>query len=65
MNFKINDFTTITDFKLLQVYDTFMKFGKPYAYRQFTGFIRHKAVRGWICLVDNNIYELKYIEDET
>lgn len=59
--FKVNDFTTIFNFTRLGIFEDFMKFGYPSTYEKFTGEIDNKKIEGFICLKDNNIYNLKYI----
>ncbi len=60
MNFKVNKFTTITDFKRLNEFENVMKFGFPEKYERFTGLISGQKVTGLICLKDDNIYDLQY-----
>lgn len=59
MNFKVNQFTTISNFKRLGVFETFMKFGEPYKYEKFEGEIKNEKIKGFICLADDNIYKLE------
>ena len=61
MNFRVNEYTTITDFKRLGTYSTFMKFGEPQKYENFEGKINGEKVKGFISAVDNNIYKLTKI----
>ncbi len=35
-----------------------MKFGENYKYQKFTGLLSDKKVTGFICLEDNNIYNV-------
>ena len=60
-NFKVNDYTTINKFKLLNDYAEFKKFGYDVWYQKFTGQIDKKNVTGWQCMDDLNIYKLEYI----
>jgi hypothetical protein len=59
--FKVNQFTTIKNFVLLNEFTEFIKFGLPSIYQKFTGKIDKKDVTGWQCLSDLNIYKLEYI----
>ncbi len=59
MNFIINDFTTINNFKRLAKFETIKKFGEDYEYERFVGEIKNQKVTGLICLEDENIYNLK------
>jgi len=59
MDFKVNQFTTITDFERLDIYESFMKFGKPSLYERFKGKLQGSEVQGWINVRDNNIYKLE------
>jgi len=56
--FKVNDFTTIKNFKRLSIYQKFMKHGKLQNYQRFVGTLRDDKVSGWISLTDSNIYKL-------
>ena len=62
MNFKVNDFTTINNFVRLGIFETFTKFGQPYEYEKFTGEIQGDKVQGFICLADDNIYNLSKVQ---
>ena len=59
--FKVNDFLTIKNFELFsdEIFK-FMKFGEPYDYLKFSGTIENKKVIGFVCLEDENIYNLNY-----
>ena len=59
MTFQINQYTTIENFKRLDKFEIFQKFGKPFKYQDFTGEMDGEKVKGFICLADNNIYKLK------
>jgi len=62
MKFIVNDYLTITNFKGLKIYESFMKFGVPYDYEKFSGKIEGTKVTGWICLADDGIYNIKEIK---
>lgn len=64
MDFKVNMYTTIKQFKRAGVFEDFMKFGQLSKYERFTGILNGDDVRGWICLADNNIYQLERIGHE-
>ena len=57
-DFKVNDYTTITDFKRTGVFEMVMKHGYEQEYEQFTGLLEGDKIKGLICLTDNNIYKL-------
>ena len=61
MNFKVNDYTTITDFKKLGIYEYFTKFGNSEKYEKFEGKIKGEKMKGFISTVDENIYKLTKI----
>ena len=61
MNFKVNDYTTINEFKRLGIFEDVMKFGNPSPYEQFTGVMSGEKVKGLICLKSENIYNLTKI----
>jgi hypothetical protein len=65
MDLVVNGFVTINKFKYSskEIFK-FMKFGNLEDYKSFTGFIKDKKVKGYICLRDNNIYKLEYLENE-
>jgi len=58
MDFKVNQFTTINNFKRTNKFETVMKFGTPEKYERFTGELGGNKVTGLICLKDDNIYGL-------
>jgi hypothetical protein len=61
MNFIVNEYTTIIDFKRLGNYSTFLKFGEPEKYENFQGTLNGDKMKGFISSVDNNIYKLEKI----
>lgn len=61
MTFKINEYTTINNFKRLGNFTQFMKFGQPYDYEEITGDINGEKIKAFICLDDDNIYKLEKI----
>ena len=60
--FKVNDFTIIKNFKIIsnEVFK-FMKFGVEYEYLKFSGEIENKKINGYVCLADENIYNMTYV----
>ena len=59
MNFKINDYLTIKKFKLIDnEIVQFMKFGQLEDYKRFSGFIDKQKVEGFVCLKDDQIYNM-------
>ena len=58
MDFAINQFTTINDFKRIGVFKTITKFGESYEYEGFEGTLNGDSIKGDICLADNHIYGL-------
>ena len=65
MNFKVNDYTIINNFKRLNEFETITKFGSPYRYEKFTGSVSGQKVSGLICCSDSNIYKMKYNDELT
>ncbi|WP_440880613.1 hypothetical protein [Tenacibaculum sp. C7A-26P2] len=63
MTFQINQHTAIENFKRLDEFEIFQKFGEPYKYQAFTGKMDREKVKGFICLADNNIYKLEKEEN--
>lgn len=61
MDFKINQFTTINNFKRLGIFEDFMKFGSPQTYEKIEGEIEGNKVTGFICLKTDNIYKLEKV----
>ena len=61
MNFRVNEHTTITNFKRLKTYSTFLKFGEPEKYENFEGTLNGDKMKGFISSVDKNIYKLEKI----
>lgn len=61
-DFIVNDFITIKKFKLIndKIHE-FLKFGVLYDYKEFEGFIKNKKVRGFVCLKDDNIYNMREV----
>lgn len=62
LNFKVNENTSIQNFRKLPVFETFMKFGEPYEYQKFKGQMKGQDVQGYICLADDNIFKLELIK---
>lgn len=62
--FKINDYTTIQKFKIIsnKIFQ-FMKYGELYDYLKFKGTIENKKIEGYVCLADENIYMIKYLNN--
>ena len=58
MEFKVNQFTTIKNFKRTNTFETVVKFGIPEKYERFTGELKGNKVTGLICLKDDNVYGL-------
>jgi hypothetical protein len=54
-NFKVNDYTTINNFKLLNDYTAFKKFENDLWYQKFTGQIDNKNISGWQSMDGLNI----------
>ena len=61
MNFKVNDYTTINNFVLLDEFEDVMKFGSPQKYQRFTGELAGNKVTGLQSTVDYNIYKLERV----
>ena len=61
MNFRLNYYTTIKNFKRLGTFSTFTKFGEPEKYENFEGVLNGEKMKGFISTVDNNIYKLTKI----
>lgn len=63
-NFFVNDFLTIQKFKIVsEEIFKFMKFGEEYDYLKFNGEIENKKVQGFVCIADENIYNMTYLEN--
>lgn len=64
MNFKVNKYTIIKDFELTGVFENFMKHGELSKYERFTGNLCGNDITGWVCLADNNIYNIECVDHE-
>lgn len=63
-DFIVNDFLTIKDFELINGdIVQFRKFGVMYDYKEFKGLVGGKKVKGFVCLADDNIYKMEYLEE--
>lgn len=62
MDFEVNEFTTINNFDFItdEIFEK-IKYGTIYNYRDFKGEIDGKKVTGFVCLEDDNIYDMKYV----
>lgn len=62
MTFRVNQFVTIKKMKFPddKIHE-FVKFGALQPYKEFTGFIDDKKVKGFVCLTDDQVYKLEYI----
>jgi len=63
MDFKINQFTIIRDFKRTGILKTYTKFGETYEYEGFEGILNDDKIKGDICLADNHIYGLTLVHE--
>lgn len=61
-NFIVNNFLKIKKFKIIsKKIFKFMKFGEEYDYLKFEGIIENKKIIGYVCILDENIYNMNYI----
>lgn len=60
MKIQVNEFTTIKKFKFIddKIHE-FLKHGTLQPYKQFKGRIDKQKVKGFICLNDDQIYNLE------
>lgn len=62
-DFVVNDNLIINDFDFVddKIHE-FMKHGGLQPYKEFRGTIDGKKVKGFVCLNDDNVYQLEYVK---
>lgn len=62
-DFIVNENLTIKNFEFVsnKVF-VFKKFGQDYNYKEFTGLVNGRGVKGFVCLEDDNIYKMEWLK---